>query len=78
MTSPRSSTSTTSSAASAVPRKQHQVSSMCIEKGKWYDCLRPTDKPYQGFGGMASFNMPGENKAGTNENWTHEVYGKLR
>lgn len=78
MTAPRSSTSTRSSGYSAEPQpRKHQVSSMCVEKGKWYDCLRPTATPYQGFGGMKNFAVNNAQGAGVGENWTEDVYAKM-
>jgi len=53
---------------------------MCVPKGKWYDCLRPTTNPYQGFGSMANFaHLSAEHsQGGAGENWTPEVYGKMK
>jgi len=72
--------SSVGSTSSSVPQpKQHRVSSICVEKGKWYDCLRPTTTPYQGFGSIANFAKmtANEQNAGTDESWTEEIYGKL-
>ncbi|KAJ9640213.1 uncharacterized protein PV06_10731 [Exophiala oligosperma] len=77
-------TSSTSSASlhsesSSHPPPRH-VSSVCYPKGKWYDCLRPTTTPYQGFGSMANFaGATGkENQIDVGESWTRDVHGKMR
>jgi hypothetical protein len=54
--------------------------SMCYPTGRWYDCLRPTTKPYQSFGGMVDFadSQPDQKFAGTKENWTRDIHHKQR
>ena len=76
-TSSHITTSSTSSVPDAAPR---HVSSICIPKGKWYDCLRPTTTPYQGFGSMTNFaSMAGKDtQSMAGENWTPEVFGKMK
>lgn len=80
MTSRTSSASSISSNSSIPQQKQHRVSSFCIEKGKWYDCLRPTSRPYQGFGGMSTFNVMNndDRAAGTSNSWTEEVHHRMK
>jgi len=92
MSSRNSSTSSTSTASSkasraSVPQTQSQqqpsarhVSSVCYPKGKWYDCLRPTTTPYQGFGSITNFaNASGkQTQPEVGENWTREIYAKMR
>jgi len=53
---------------------------MCVPKGKWYDCLRPTTNPYQGFGSLANFaTMSGKGtQAEAGENWTSDVHGQMK
>ena len=80
--SARTSTSskfTTSSTSGPEPSPRH-VSSVCVPKGKWYDSLRPTTTPYQGFGSMANFaSMSGKDtQADAGENWTRDVCEKMR
>jgi len=81
MSSSRTGSVASTSSASSVPQpKEHRVNSFCVEKGKWYDCLRPTTTPYQGFGGIANFSKMSslERQAGTEDTWTQEIYGKMK
>ncbi|KIW62081.1 hypothetical protein PV05_02132 [Exophiala xenobiotica] len=80
MPSRNPSTSSQSSTGSTSHPSSRHVSSVCYPKGKWYDCLRPTTNPYQGFGSMANFaHMSGkENQTDAGENWTRDIYGKMR
>ncbi|RMZ90168.1 hypothetical protein DV736_g2584, partial [Chaetothyriales sp. CBS 134916] len=80
MSSPRSSTSSSAPSTSQLRPTEHKVSSICIPKGKWYDCLRPTTTPYQGFGGMAGFNLNNydDRAAGTEESWTEDIREKMK
>jgi len=52
-----------------------QPSSICIKKGKWYDCLRPVPG-YRQFGGMGAdvgFGALGDTRqAGEEESWCDE------
>jgi len=83
MSSARTSSSTSESSTrsgNAVPQPApRQVSSVCYPKGKWYDCLRPTTAPYQGFGSITNFanmsNKDHQTEAG--DNWTRDIYGKM-
>jgi len=53
--------------------------SICVKKGKWYDCLRPVPG-YQGFGGMSEFSYgsrSGTRPAEEDENWTPEIKGTM-
>lgn len=54
--------------------------SMCYPNGRWYDCLRPTTKPYQSFGGMVDFadSQPDHKFAGTEEDWTRDIHHQRR
>jgi hypothetical protein len=60
--------------------KKQYVSNVCYSSGKWYDCLRPTTKPYQGFGGMSDFSdsAPDTKFAGTQEDWTRDIHHQGR
>jgi len=54
--------------------KKHQVAKICEPTGVWYDCLRPTTKPYQGFGSLSNYSKSAsDDEAGTEESWTHEI-----
>ncbi len=83
MASRNPSSSSASSNPSHVDRQPssggRHVASVCYPKGKWYDCLRPTTTPYQGFGSMANFaNMSGkETQPDAGENWTRDIYAKM-
>jgi hypothetical protein len=60
--------------------KKYHVASVCYPTGKWYDCLRPTIKPYMGFGGMVDFadSAPDVDFAGTREDWTRDIHHAKR
>ena len=77
----KSSESSTASAKSDLPTytKKHQVSKVCQPTGAWYDCLRPTNKPYQGFGSLNNYGKSATDfEAGTEESWTHEIKHQKR
>jgi len=81
--SARTSTSSavTAGTTGSVPQPSpRHVSSLCVPKGKWYDCLRPTTTPYQGFGSLANFatvSSP-QTEAEVGESWTQDIHAKLR
>ncbi|KIX06732.1 uncharacterized protein Z518_04708 [Rhinocladiella mackenziei CBS 650.93] len=76
----RTSTSNQSTDPSVPRPSPRRASSVCIPKGKWYDCLRPTEHPYQGFGSIANFaNMSGKGtQTDAGEAWTRDIYGKMK
>ncbi|EXJ79440.1 hypothetical protein A1O3_08942 [Capronia epimyces CBS 606.96] len=75
-----SSNTTTTTTGSVSHPSSRPVSSICVPKGKWYDCLRPTTTPYQGFGSTANFAVMSsqQNEAEVGESWTRDVYAKLK
>ncbi|KIW17855.1 hypothetical protein PV08_05050 [Exophiala spinifera] len=84
MTSRNSSTSSSASSSrapqpsssSGAPRR---VANVCYPKGKWYDCLRPTTTPYQGFGSLTNFAnaTERENQMDVGAAWTNDVHAKM-
>jgi hypothetical protein len=60
--------------------KKHHVAGICYPTGGKWDWLRPTTKPYSGFGGMVDFadSAPDADFAGTKEDWTRDIHHKRR